>query len=270
MERNCRYVPLSKQPLALVLAQVRFSRVRQMDHYIPQIQEEFRRSSFPIERSGKVQQVTFGLQGPPVQTAEQDRWEYRTKDERWSVLVLEDSLVLQTTDYGRFEDFAEHFRRALSIVLETTEHDRLGVVERIGLRYVDVIQPQSGEDFRQYVRPGLHGLRDEVFQAGTHRTHIESTGQTTVGDVAGTLVVRVAQNDVGMSLPPDLFEAAPRHEPRAAQGELLTLVDMDHFIVGTFDPTAQRIIEKAYIMHDHIIETFHEHVVSEHAIEAWQ
>ncbi len=270
MERNCRYVPLSKQPLALVLAQVRFSPVRQMDRYIPQIQEAFRRSDFPIERSGKVRQVTFGLQGAPVQMAEQDRWEYRTRDERWSVLVFEDSLVLQTTNYGRFEEFAERLHSALSTVLAETEHDRLGIVERVGLRYVDVIQPQQNEDYRAYLRSGLHGVADQVFQAGTHRTHIESTGQTTVDDLEGTLVVRIAQNDLGLSLPPDLLEAAPKHEPRAARGELLTLVDMDHFIVGTFDPAAHQIIEKAYIMHDHIIETFHEHVVSEHAIEAWK
>lgn len=270
MKRTCRYVPLSKQPLALVLAQVRFSRVRQMDHYIPQIQEEFRRSDFPIERSGKVSQVTLGMQGVPVQVAEQHRWEYRTKDERWSVLILEDSVVLQTTNYGRFEDFAERLRHALSTLLAKTEHDRFGVVERVGLRYVDVIRPQPGEDFRPYLRPGLHGLSDAVFQPGTHRTHIVSTGQTTVGDIEGALVVRVAQNDLGMSLPPDLLEAAPRHEPRAVPGDLLTLVDMDHYIAGSFDPNTNWIIEKTYIMHDHIIETFHEQVVSEHAIETWK
>jgi uncharacterized protein (TIGR04255 family) len=41
-KRNCRYVPLSKQPLVLVLCQVRFSPVRKMGDYIPAIQEEFR------------------------------------------------------------------------------------------------------------------------------------------------------------------------------------------------------------------------------------
>ena len=82
--------------------------------------------------------------------------------------------------------------------------------------------------------------------------------------------MRVAQNDLGMSLPPDLFEAAPRHEPRAAPGDLLTLVDMDHYIGGSFKPNTNWIIEKSYIMHDHIIETFHEQVVSDHAIETWK
>ena len=60
MQRTCRYAPLSAQPLILVLCQVRFSPVRQMTRYTPAIQDAFRRAGFPIERAGKVRQVTFG------------------------------------------------------------------------------------------------------------------------------------------------------------------------------------------------------------------
>ena len=181
MERKCRYVPLSQQPLALVLGQVRFSPIRQMDRYIPEIQEAFRQHGFPVERAGKVQQVTLGPSaGGPIQVIEQQRWEYRTREETWSVLLTEDGIVLQTTDYDRFEGFADELRHAVQTVLQSTEHDRLGVVQRVGLRYVDVVQPRETEDFRDYLRPGLHGTADEVFGAGTHRLHAESTGRTQV------------------------------------------------------------------------------------------
>ena len=272
MKRRCRYVPLSQQPLALVLGQVKFSPVRQMDGYISSIQEQFRRDGFPVERAGKVQQVTFGPgAGVPVQVIEQERWEYRTRDETWSVLVTQDSVVLQTTAYERFEGFAERLQAAVRTVLATTEHDRLGVVQRVGLRYVDVVQPREGEDFRAYLRSGLHGAADEGFSAGTHRLHVESTGRTQVGDgVTGTMIVRVVQNDQGLSLPPDLMGGAPKHAVRAKAGELITLIDMDHFIEGTFDPNADWVVARAYEMHDHLIETFHEHVVTETAIEAWK
>lgn len=271
MKRKCRYVPLSKQPLMLVLGQVRFSPVRQIGDYIPAIQEEFRRHGFPLERAGKVQQLTFGPGGGvPVQVVEQQRWEYRTKDETSSVLVMQDSVVLQTTAYEKFEEFAEKLLHALRTVLSKTEHDQLGVVQRVGLRYVDVIKPREGEDFRFYLRPGFHGIADEVFQPATHRLHVESTGKTAVGDVAGTMVVRVVQNDQGFSLPPDLVGAAPRHTSRARVGELITLVDMDHYIEGNFDPNAEWVVARAYEMHDHLIETFHEHVVTKDAIEVWK
>jgi uncharacterized protein (TIGR04255 family) len=242
-----------------------------MAEYIPAIQEEFRRSGFPLERAGKVQQLVFGPGGGvPVQLIEQQRWEYLTKEETWSIIVMEDNVTLQTTAYEKFEDFAQRLMRAMRTVFAKTEHDQLGVVQRVGLRYVDVVQPRAGEDYRFYLRPGFHGVADEVFKTESHRVHVESAGKTLVGDVSGTMVVRVVQNDQGFSLPPDLLSAAPKHVSRAKAGELITLVDMDHSIEGTFDPDADWVVARAYDLHDHLIETFHEHVVTKGAIEVWK
>jgi hypothetical protein len=84
------------------------------------------------------------------------------------------------------------------------------------------------------------------------------------------MVLRVAQNDQGFDLPPDLIGGAPKFQTRAKAGELVTLVDMDHFIEGKFDPNAEWVTARAYAMHDHLIEAFHEHVVSAKAIEVWR
>ena len=73
----------------------------------------------------------------------------------------------------------------------------------------------------------------------------------------------------GSSLPPDLVDAAPSSSPRAEAGELVTLIAMDHFAEGNFDADAGWVVARAYEMHDHIIETFQGHVVTEDAIEEW-
>ena len=152
-----------------------------------------------------------------------------------------------------------------------TEHDSLGIVQRVRLRYIDIVRPRDAEDFREYLRPGLHGTSDDKFQPLTHRLHVESTGKTEVGSgILGTMIVRVVQNDQGISLPPDLISAPPRYVERAERGEVVALIDMDHFIEGTIDPDADWIVEKAYELHDHVFETFHEHVVSATAIEVWK
>ena len=271
MQRECRYKPLSAQPLVLVLCQVRFSPVRQMDQYIPAIQEAFRRRGFPIERAGKVHQVTFGPgDSAPVQLTERQRWDYRNKDETWSILLMQDTVILQTTAYTRFEEFAGRLQLAVHTVLAESEHDELGVVHRVGLRYIDVVRPSGGKDFRFYLRPGLHGVPDEVFQPGQHLLHTESRGRIVVGGNSGTMVVRIVQNDQGSSLPPDLVDTAPRFSPRAEAGELVTLIDMDHFVEGNFDADPDWVVARAYEMHDHIIETFHNHVVTEDAIKDWK
>ena len=225
--------------------------------------------AFRSERAGKIQQLIITPAG--AQAIEQERWEYLTKDERWSVTVLQDSVVLQTTAYEKFEGFAERLEQAVRTVLVKTEQNQFGLSSagRPPVRQF-LVQPREGEDFRLYLRQGFHGVADAVFRSRSHRLHIESVGHTAVGSGEGTMIVRVAQNDRGFDLPPDLVGAAPKHESRARPGELITLVDMDHFIEGKFDPDASWVLARAYELHDHLIETFHKHVVSEKAIEVWR
>jgi uncharacterized protein (TIGR04255 family) len=271
MERKCRYVPLDKKPLVLVLAQVRFSPILKMGSYIPEIQEEFRRNGFPIDRSGVFPQLVLGPAGGlPFKIEPQQRWEYRTKKQRTSIILSADGLVLQETAYTRFEDFAATLHLALRTVLTKTEHDRLGVVQRIGLRYIDIIVPGPGEDHRAYLRPGLHGVADPVFKPGTNRLHATSVGRTVVDGHDGTLVIQIQQNDQGQALPPDLVAAAPELDARARPGEVVTLVDMDHYLEDSFEPDADWVVARSYAMHDQLVEVFHDHVVTEQAIEVWR
>lgn len=267
-KRKCRYVPLTKKPLVLVLCQVRFSPVRTMAEYIPGIQEAFRRDGFPIERGGKIQQLVFTHDG--VHRTEQEHWEYRTRNEQWSVTILHDCVVLQTTAYERFEGFAETLTRAVTTVLEKTEHNRLGVINRVGLRYVNLVRPGEGETYRDYLRSGFHGASDTPFAAGSHRLYVQSAGRTDVDGIPGTMILRITQNDYGHDLPLDLLGGAPSFTPRSRPGETATLVDTDHFVEGTFDPNAEWVTARAYAMHDQLVEAFHEHVVSEKAIEVWR
>ena len=139
------------------------------------IQDAFRRTVFPIERAGKVRQVTFAPGATaPVEMVERQRWEYRNR------------------------------------------------------------------------------------------------GETVVGGDPGTMVVRIVQNGQGHSLPPDLTAAAPKYSRSAGPGELLTLIDMDHYVEGTFDPDPEWVVARACELHDHIVETFHEHVVTGEAVEEWK
>lgn len=124
--------------------------------------------------------------GVAVQVVEQQRWEYRNRDETRSILVTLDSVTLLSTAYKRFEEFPERLDLAGRTVLAESGHDGLGVVQRVGLRHVDVVL-QHGREFRFYLRPGLHGLADEAFSSGRHLRHIESRGRTAVGGVSGTV-----------------------------------------------------------------------------------
>jgi len=269
-ERRCQHIPLTQKPLVMVLCQIQFSPIRQLDRYIGAIQERFRRMGLPIERVGKVRQITFGQAGAQPDFSEETRWEYLTRDQHQSVLLTERSLVLQTADYERFEVFAERLQTLLDVVFCETEHDQHGVVERIGLRYVDAVLPRPGEDFRHYVREGLHGVADDVFLPGTHRAFWQSAGATSIGNHQGVLMLRVSQNDQGALLPADLIEGAPQLGRPEPTGTLITLIDMDHFIEDTLDANADALVPLAYAMHDDIINAFHHHVATPEAIAIWK
>lgn len=266
--RTCRNVPLTKQPLVLVLCQVSFSPIPTLADSLPLIQEDFRRASFPIDRSGTMHRFLFTPGGP--QTEVVPRFELRDRAETSSVVVLKDSVILQTTAYAGFERFAERLVMALKSVFTRTEHERFGVVQRIGLRYVNVIVPPEGDDHRTYLRPGLHGLSSDVFLPGRQLLHLENAGQTKVDEGEGTLVVRISQDESGACLPADLQGGTPRYVPPTASGKLVTFADFDHAIQGSFDPDVDWIEARLYTLHDHIIETFHQHVVTEKAIERWR
>jgi len=254
----------------LALCQVRFSPIRQLDRYMPEIQDTFRRSGFPIELAGRVKDFAFVPDSSPqVQMVEQQRWEFRTKGEGKSIRVTESEMVFQTMVYTNFEDFADLLRLALSTVLDRSEHDQFGVIHRVGLRYVDLVIPSAGKDYRHYLRRGLHGISDEVFQQRLSLLQFETWGQTSVGGHSGNLVIRISQNLNGHVLPPDLLAAAPRHSKRVNPGELVTLIDMDHFVEGTFDPITAWVVDRTFELHDQIIETFHDHLVTQQAIEEW-
>lgn len=258
---------LRNQPVQLVLCQVRWSPI-QMATYIPAIQEVFRRNGFPIERYGETPQIFLSPTGAEVKP--QPRWEYKSKDEKWSILVTPDSVVLQTTDYDRFEGYAEKLHLAVDTVLKATEHDKFGVLQRVGLRYIDHIRPRAHEDFRAYVKPGLHGIQDEgVFQPNSGRLHCEMVGATKVGNEAGTLIIRLTQNNEGMELPPDLMGSAPLRTPSSGPGEWLTIVDTDHFLEGKFECDAGWVVQHANLLHTQINDAFFDHVITPHAIEVW-
>lgn len=270
--RQCEFLPLSKQPLVMVLCQAKFSAVGNVAEYIPAIQDRFRKLGYPIQQQSKAKHYVLGPAG--MQVSEKDRWVFLTKEGYHSVIVDAEQVVLQATAYDRFETYAARLGDAVGAFLRVTEHDRYGVLQRLGLRYVDLVRPRKevGEDFRVYVQPGLRGLDESAFPEGALRCGFEAVGRTRLADDQhGTLVVRLHQNDQGLDLPPDLIADAPKRPERAPRGELVTLVDIDHFWEGQQGPPieADWVAERAYLLHDHIINAFHRHVITEEARRIW-
>jgi len=195
MGRTRPQLKLSRSPLSLVLAQVRFERLEAMGNYMPAIQDRLRRSGYPLNKSGRITEVQVTQQG--TRQSERPHWEFLSKDRHSSVVLNEGFVVLQTTRYEGFEQFLDAFVQVTRTVSEEVQGLYL---QRLGLRYVDAIQAREGESWKDYVRAGLHGFEGDIFQEGSAL----SLHQTVARTRDGTMIVRLMQNRDGALLPPDL------------------------------------------------------------------
>lgn len=217
---------LSKSPLVLVLSQVRFSPLMAMSSYIAAIQDRLRQSGYPLNSSVEVQEFPIGQPGarPTTRSTVRPHWEFLSKDQTTSVIVNEGFVVVQTTTYDDFDAFLAQTLDAVEIV--ATAVGGL-LIQRVGLRYVDLIRPKPGETWEQYVSTGLRGFSSAHFAGDTAvRVH-----QTVARTEDGMMIVRMLQNRDRSILPPDLITQTlqfPKVTP-VQPGELLTIIDIDHY-----------------------------------------
>ena len=263
MTYNYPHYKLHQDPLSLVLCQIKFSKVRKMPELISQIHDLLRKEGFPEDVSSTVQQVIITPDGiPQIIPTKQD--EFRSKDNKWSLVISDDMLVLVTTAYDRFEGFADRLKRSLEIVDQIAGINQ-GLINRIGLRYVDVINPQPGETFRNYLQPSLHGPTSSVFTDLNNWLHLESVGRTELG----TMIVRITQNDQGVVLPPDIIHKPMSYKMKLEAGKLITLVDSDHFVEGLWDYDLDSIMNTTNELHKAINAAWFNDLVTSEALKNW-
>ncbi|QJR14206.1 TIGR04255 family protein [Usitatibacter palustris] len=151
---------LPNAPLALVLAQVVFSRHLSMRDRIPAIQDAVRRE-YPTFAETKIHALEIGAAG--IKTKQVDRWQFGDATNQAGFLILEDGLVFNATAYRDYPAFAERLSTILGM-FEALVPDLH--VERLGLRYVDIIVPAGDEEPEEFIVSGLRAT--ELSNIGRH------------------------------------------------------------------------------------------------------
>ena len=261
MKRTFPALKLPGSPLVLVLCQIRIAAVRDIASYIPTLQERMRRNGFPVDASGEVVEVAMPAE-EPVRGRQRAHWEFRSLDEDWGIIVGDGAIVVQTTAYRGFDEFLDK----LSFALATVE-DVVGnlVLERVGLRYVDFIDPRPGESWKYYVKPGYHGLENDILRPEESLHFAQSVATTGEGQ---RLIIRLTQNRDGNLLPPDLVPHHPRLTKHVDTDTLATLLDLDHYLEERQPFELDKVLETAWVLHDTLDRMFRE-IVSPHALQVW-
>lgn len=255
---------LPKSPLVYVVAQVNFSAVESMATYIPDIQDRLRRKGFPRFVQGEFRAIRVTLNAPP-QVTPVPRYEFQDKGRRTGVVVSKEFVTLHVSEYRTFERFCDVLSTSLEIIHSVVG---IGLVERVGLRYVNLVRAKGSEGFAQFLDPGLLGLDESKYGATHSKIMSQVLGQTEIG----TLAIRLFQRDDGSFLPPDAEPSPLDHpDPELGQGEVVSLLDLDHFKLfekAAMEFSVESVMRLFWQLHDNTDLAFRA-AVTPHALETW-
>lgn len=148
-------VPLRDAPLVRVIAQVRFPLILSIERaeFTAPFQEAIR-AAYPVLRQELAQGIVVGARGGAA-----DRklaaWRFADSKGEWRVSLAPWFLALETTAYTSRAEFLERFELAVRAL---HEHINPGMVQRLGLRYIDRVTGEALDDIRKLVRPEMLGV----------------------------------------------------------------------------------------------------------------
>ena len=236
--------------------------VRDLASYIPKLQDQLRRNGFPVDVSGEMLELSLDAEGTATQRR-RTHWEFRDLEQQRSIVVGENAISVQSTAYSGFEDFLEMLALAIDAA-DAIVGDL--VLERIGLRYLDAIMPRDKETWEDYVHDGIHGHKSGAMSFEKAMNFVQTIADTGPDQ---RMIVRLAQNREGQILPPDLVPHHPTLRREAVKGELITLLDFDHFREVRQSLEVDEVTRIAWELHEGLDIMFRD-TVTKHALEVWK
>jgi uncharacterized protein (TIGR04255 family) len=262
MKRTLPPLHLPRSPLIYVVAQVNISAVVAIDRYVPEIQERLRKVGFPGFSSIQVPELIFeSPSSKPVVNAV-SRFEFQDREGRTGIALTPKWIAVHTNQYKTFEKFREY----LTIALETIHGAAsLQLRERIGLRYVDLIELNQGESLGRYLAPHLMGY--ETAPLGVTEPSFDFKFEATTRQ--GRIVARHYAPPILNMLPPDLAGVGLNYSYRIPPPPgTASLLDFDHSTIQTQDFMVDEILETLESLHDSLDILFR-NSVTEEALRLW-
>lgn len=213
-----QFEKLKNQPLQVVLAEFRFSDVRDIEVYVPKVQDRLR-SSYPHYTEQVGQKVSIGSAGVKMEAS--SSWVFSSPNKRRSVLIDQSRVVYFSSEYDRYPGFAAACEELLGAVIEIVQPTLL---HRVGLRYGDAVIPDAGETIDQLV--DASALFPEAM-SGLGKS-VQRKTESVLATESGTLVIRSLLADSDLMTWPDLREL-PIKFPVPVSASARVILDFDHF-----------------------------------------
>jgi len=249
-----------RAPLLYFIAQVRFGAVLQMREHVPAIQEALRKAGYPVFQHAIQPTITVESGLPKLESV--DLFNFLSADNSSGVILTTEFVSYQTVKYQTFDTEIPKIREAVQTVNDAAD---LHVIERCGLRYVDVVCPEGPNDLAAYLTPSALGWQSEEFGVKPEVYSSVFQGRSELG----TLVVKFATGTAPGVMPPDLAPSSLTipAEKWPAGAEIMTL-DFDHFVQMREEFDVDKAMETLGGLHDAIARAF-DHAITPTARELW-
>lgn len=237
------YESFSNAALELCLVQVRFPVLPRFAEvgYLTNIQEALA-EEYPLFGPEQAVNIVVTPQGVS-QTASGQILRFNDIERRWSVILANDAVSLETRHYSNIQEFTVRFNEVLRLV---AIHLKPRLQLRFGLRYVNEFRHRQGdryEKWRLLLNPDLLGISGRNVLGGT----VEQTiGEVRTKRADGTLLLRHGFLD-GTTIAP--------LAPKTPQSGPFYLLDLDYYLEAPlpFDP---RQTERMRAYNDYIYRVF--------------
>jgi len=254
---------LPRSPLALVVAQVRFSPVEDIQQYVPAIKEELKTSGYPCPEQSAVQQVTV-MGGQGFQVSQVSQWHFADKKKQNNIVLTQNSISVNTVNYDTFDVFLPKVLEAMGKISPILNLPEFVALERIGLRYANWIYKLDNVAPEKMIKPeytgGFLDAGDEVL---LRQMIVER--KTSVGAVR-TIIFK--PNDISAVLGD--FQSIRLNQPKFTQGNDFLILDMDHAKTVPNEDFAMDYIESSFrSLHDEVNTLFFKTIPTENAIAIW-
>ncbi|RDJ98121.1 TIGR04255 family protein [Paraburkholderia lacunae] len=171
-------------PLAYVVAEVRFGNILSLDAVAARFQDLIT-ATYPRLIKGQAVALSFGEQGVSTQVV--PRYQFLSEDGRSCVVLTNDTISVHATSYID----SAYFANGLAVVWDAWLLARPKTfVERLGLRYWDIVLPEGGLPVGGFFAPPLSAV--ETLWAGKQLArHTHELVYSVDGPIQHTAIARL-------------------------------------------------------------------------------
>ena len=258
---------LKLAPVYFTVAQIQFNPIEEMGNYLNIIQPAFRHLGFPDFKPQAFQRVVFpfgtaeGGNAVPPSIASQSRYSFGNMEGTESFILETNSLGFQTTSYDVFATFSGQFLEGLKILHSAVP---LNFVERLGIRYLDAVQPTQNEALAEYLTSEVLGLSGKLTGIPAH-----SESVTVMNDEVGQLLSRVIITSGKIGFPMDIAAIAPKINAQFTEAEgRHAILDTDSSYTQRFAFSMEEVTRRLSALKFKITQSF-DATVTPHAKKIW-